>query len=743
MRKHYWLSIAFLCEALLPALPVRSQHADRRAFDSLRREIDPAKKDTIQLFSWLQMAEFHILKPGELLPDLDSARDCIDRAKILNAVLRSPAGEGYIALVESLLLREQSGGWPAAKKRNGQAVAILEQCRRPALLGRAYLELSWYEDYRDSEMASIKIGYLEKAVCCFADAKDLRLEGYCEERVADLYLNTGDFQQAEKYGKKAIERYRQVGNPAIQGACILVASACRRQLDYHSAMKYSLMALQALRDTRDSSRQICQINHSVGVLFGKMQEWPRAFPYFETALKWARSHRNLPDLYVVESSMVGGYVINNQANKAVQLVEVNEAEFGNPADSSAAIMHLTDGISAYSFAGRFDKAKIWLYKLSQMTPRRFPDRYFTAYSKMHFYFLSGQYGGASALMPEMRILMKSMPDSGLAATWYQWFFRIDTGLHRYQDAVADLLHYARLRDSVFDITKTRQIQRLELDYATAEKEHRIELLQKETELQKKDIIHSHQSRNIVVAGTALLLLAGFSRYRLKQRQNKQLEQRQMVITAKNIEMKKLLQENEWLLREVHHRVKNNLQMVMSLLGTQSARLQDTAAYNAVQESQHRVQSMALIHQKLYKGSNVSAVDMEDYIGDLVAYLRDSINPRQAIVFDVRVRPVLLDVAQAVPLGLILNEIITNSIKYAFPGDRSGLIRVELFPQEDGLICLHASDNGIGLPDELDPYCCQGFGMRLIRGLAEDLDAGIEVGRTEGTGWFFSFRMHSI
>ena len=127
----------------------------------------------------------------------------------------------------------------------------------------------------------------------------------------------------------------------------------------------------------------------------------------------------------------------------------------------------------------------------------------------------------------------------------------------------------------------------------------------------------------------------------------------------------LLKDKEWLIKEVHHRVKNNLQMVISLLNSQSIYLNDEAAVVAIQESQRRMHAMSLIHQKLYQSENVGVIDMRAYINEFISYLKDIFETGSSIRFEQDVDPIKLDVGQAVPVGLILNEVITNSIKYAF------------------------------------------------------------------------------
>ena len=139
----------------------------------------------------------------------------------------------------------------------------------------------------------------------------------------------------------------------------------------------------------------------------------------------------------------------------------------------------------------------------------------------------------------------------------------------------------------------------------------------------------------------------------------------------------MLIEKEWLLKEIHHRVKNNLQIVISLLNTQSAYVDNEDALLAIQNSQHRMHAMSLIHQKLYQSDNLANIDMSWYIYELISYMRECFDTDNKINFVLDTEKVYLDVAQAVPLGLIINEAISNAIKYAFPADRKGAVKIVL------------------------------------------------------------------
>jgi two-component sensor histidine kinase len=194
----------------------------------------------------------------------------------------------------------------------------------------------------------------------------------------------------------------------------------------------------------------------------------------------------------------------------------------------------------------------------------------------------------------------------------------------------------------------------------------------------------------------------------------------------------LLKEKEWLLKEVHHRVKNNLQIMISLLNIQSANLKSELAQEAIRNSGRRMYAMSLIHQKLYQSEKMDRIDMGIYIAELAKYLKESFDVESKIQYELSTISLELDIAQAVPLGLILNEIITNSIKHAFPGAKHGKISVVLkeVPFDNYLLVI--ADNGVGLPKSFDLSESTSLGVRLIQGLTEQIQGEFNLENSSGT-----------
>lgn len=201
-----------------------------------------------------------------------------------------------------------------------------------------------------------------------------------------------------------------------------------------------------------------------------------------------------------------------------------------------------------------------------------------------------------------------------------------------------------------------------------------------------------------------------------------------------------LLEKEILLKEIHHRVKNNLQIISSLLNLQSEKIKDTGTLRALRDSQARVRSMALIHQKLYQSKNMAKIEFGEYVQSLS---RDLFRSYQRTLGDIQLKiqvdEVFLDLDCAVPCGLILNELMTNALKYAFPNGRNGTILVELRTGADQTVSLQVADDGIGLPADLNVANIKSLGLQLINSLTKQMDGKLEVENTNGTAFRVSFR----
>ena len=203
-------------------------------------------------------------------------------------------------------------------------------------------------------------------------------------------------------------------------------------------------------------------------------------------------------------------------------------------------------------------------------------------------------------------------------------------------------------------------------------------------------------------------------------------------------IKASLEEKEILLREIHHRVKNNLQIISSMLNIQSNYIKDEKDLELLRESQSRIKSMAIIHEGLYKSNDFTHINFKDYIKSLMHYISVHYNVSPKIHFIVDVKNVMLNIETAVPCGLIINELVTNSIKHAFPPGIDGKIKVSL-NSKMGICSLRVIDNGIGFPDNIDFKNTRTLGLKLVNVLTNQLDGNIELDKTHGTEFIIKFK----
>jgi two-component sensor histidine kinase len=201
-----------------------------------------------------------------------------------------------------------------------------------------------------------------------------------------------------------------------------------------------------------------------------------------------------------------------------------------------------------------------------------------------------------------------------------------------------------------------------------------------------------------------------------------------------------LAEKEALLKEIHHRVKNNLQVVVSLLHLQSEHVKDRTAHGVFLDSENRVKSMALMHENLYRSKDLSSIHVSDYIQTLARDLTRSYSlTSSGVELAVHVEDLVLGMDSAIHCGLLVNELVSNALKHAFPGNRPGSVTVDLREVEDGRYSLIVRDDGVGLPRTFDSRRSDTLGLQLVHTLAEHLDGTVAIRSGPGTEFEIRFR----
>ena len=294
-------------------------------------------------------------------------------------------------------------------------------------------------------------------------------------------------------------------------------------------------------------------------------------------------------------------------------------------------------------------------------------------------------------------------------------------------AVEWLNKAVEINDTIYHRENIRQVNEMQIVYKTKSKEKENEHLRMENRLEQIRAETSQNQRNILLASILVFMLLGGWIFRLLWQKNKAYDE--LDRNKKALEV--AVEQKDTLLRELHHRVKNNLQVVTGLLDLQMARIKDADVIKALNDGKNRIRSMALIHQKLYRTEDLKSVDMQEYLEKLLNEIRSGFAiPGKTIETRVSAQGVQLDIDVAIPLGLVVNELVTNSFKYAFVEKSSGMVDVTIEKNGDRFF-LKIKDDGPGY-DFVNKASKATLGLRLVNMLVKQIRGTIEIHNFSGT-----------
>ncbi|QEM03759.1 hypothetical protein DIU31_009625 [Mucilaginibacter rubeus] len=366
-----------------------------------------------------------------------------------------------------------------------------------------------------------------------------------------------------------------------------------------------------------------------------------------------------------------------------------------------------------------------------------------------FYFEIKQYDKAKSYLQNslaIPVIKMNEPITFSAANWM--LFKIDSLQGNYESAAKHLLQYVTYYKKIVELNDAKNIAGMKIQLEMTQKEKDLQILRAKNALQNQQADNVRKLIYIGVALTVLIIGMIYYRFYINRKNNEKLQAQKDEIDHKNHLLESLLHDKdvlllskEWLLKEVHHRVKNNLHTVICLLESQAAYLENDAL-KAIENSQNRIYAMSLIHQKLYQSEDIKTIDMSVYIPEFVSYLNDSFGTTSQIRFELDIQPLRLAVSYAVPLSLIINEAVTNSIKYAFPGKKKGAISITMY-QINEQVELIIADNGIGINAHKSGSHSGALGLKLLRGLSEDIKAEISIENVNGTTITLKFKIDEM
>jgi two-component sensor histidine kinase len=650
------------------------------------------------------------------------------------------AGDKYMASAKAWTLKNDSVKCNADVRK---AIAVDLQNGDLRGAAEAWLKMEEYYQFFKGPDLNKRVFYYEQALPLFLKAGAKNRAAATLQILGDFYQVQNNFPKSLSTLKQSLAIYQQTGEKDLRGLYDLLGSVNIRLGNYDEALRYGLLAVRAAEAMRDSSLTLCTIFNRMGVTYYTIKQFDQSLLYFKKSLFIAEKNNDVNSIIQLAYNIVNTLKLLHKPQEGYLLMKGMESKY-HPKDLynrtlvNISYVNVLVALKRHPQARRFCDS---LLHFSSLMPEN--DRNQEVIQQaMSVYFMSVKdYKNAEIHANKYREIGTATSNNVTLSIAYRTLYQIDSLSGDEVSELRNFRKYIYLRNLLFNEKTTNKMAQLEIQYNTEKKDQELKAKESNIAILKKQAQLQATAQKLYIAATillALLLGLSYNRYLLKQRVNRQLQVQQTEINLQNrsltnliAEKDNLLEEKEWLMKEIHHRVKNNLQIVISLLNTQSSYLNDDVAYKAIRESQHRMQSISLIHQKLYQSENLALVNMPAYIGDLVHYLSDSFDIASRIKFDVDIAPIELDVTKSVPLGLILNEAITNSIKYAFPQDADGRISIVLTELAEGSYELQISDNGIGTTAAANLSKSKTLGMSLMRGLSKQLSGTFTVENRDG------------
>jgi len=708
-------------------------------------ELRLSKPDTSKVAKLLDLQEYYIHKGNRTAEELDTCYILARQAELLSISLRYKRGEGNACIVLSRVCRLRNQ--PVRGKHYlARAMNLFTEGNRYDMLGEAHEESATYLPFEVDKDVFDRIACLEKALFFYKKGGRMKMAGDTEKGIGEYYSIVNDYPKAWIHLNKANEIFKSIGHTTrLQNLYDLLGIVATMMSDYETGLKYGLLAAKTAHDEHDSTMMLCTIYNRLGMTYLRLRMYKDADKAYDLSLKVAKRYRDTAAI-----KMIMGNIISlapklepkgESLNKALKMLNDLSKNYP-PLNVDDRLQMESNYVIIYREMKRYPEAQVYcdrMLALSSTLDELSSGQFFVYKAAVTFFVETQQVAKAEKYLRanERYCKAKGIKQELVDNEWH--WYKSDSLQGHYLSANNHLLKAITLKDQLFTEKRNQAQEQLKVRYETEQKdqdiqlkERDIELLTKKGELQKSQLEQTRTIRNAIIGGSVMLLLLlalGYNRYRLKQQSNIRLQQQQDEINRQNHSLQKLLNEKEWLLKEIHHRVKNNLQFIISLLNIQSAYLNNDEAVKAIRESQSRMFAMSLIHQKLYQSEEIAFINMDQYVRELISYLSQSMVAGTQVHFDIQIDDIDLEAVQAAPVGLILNETVTNAIKYAFP-DKHGTITIQLQYTDNDTLLLRIADNGIGLPgNHLQNK--ESLGMSLIQTLSEQLEGDLSIRNNNG------------
>lgn len=497
------------------------------------------------------------------------------------------------------------------------------------------------------------------------------------------YLFLNNFPESSKYLTVALKVAEQLNDP-IKKAKVYnnIGIIYNKQRRVAEELKNYNKALLSIKNTQSKAAAKLRnvIYSNIGLIYIEQKQYDKALAIFQKCLEFEKKSHNKANLAMSARSLSKVYFSKKEYKKAIEYAEnalTIFKEIGNK--SGEADMYREIG-AIYLATNQNNSALEYTQKGLK---------------------ISTQIGELESIK-----------------FCYENLAKIHSQLKNYPEAYKSHVLFKKMSDSMFNSEVNNKVTQIQMTYEFEKKQKQLQLLQKEKD--EKLQIKAKKQQNLLIAIVLTLLFLSVITIGIYSNL-KAYKKQKLIVEQQKEQIQKSLTEKETLLREIHHRVKNNLQIISSLLNMQSEDIEDPKVLLSIQEGQSRVQAMSLIHQNLYQSENIDKVSIENYFKELTNYLSAMyLGNSSTIKVEIETANILFDFDTAIPLGLIVNELVSNAYKHAFIKQKEGIILIKITTENQLDYRLIVSNDGEPLPADFDIHKSKSLGIKLVTILSKQL-----------------------
>ncbi|MQP23680.1 hypothetical protein GFJ94_01225 [Flavobacterium sp. LMO8] len=521
----------------------------------------------------------------------------------------------------------------------------------------------------------------------------------------------------------------------------------RERIDIYVAMQESYLKLNLYSKVFDCNNQINSlIKHGEDYplwsyniqsrLYLQLQQYYKAIPQLKKEISFLLQNKKRDSLIIPSAYNDLGYYYslvdkNDSAiyffNRSLQLTKKNKKHI-DPVSYTNLLINTQENIAnAYLHQKEFDKAINKIIAIDNLNPIDFKNSTYLSRQIM----LANAYLGKNDYKKTTELISKidsycCMNNISLKLLFLNLKHAFYKKTGNSDLAYDNLYLIKKTNDSISNVQQQKLLKSTELNYVIEQSEREV--------LEKNKIIKEKENTlfTTIIGALSILLILSFLFVRINRKKRFKIEKMNLSIAQKNTQIEASLKEKEILLKEIHHRVKNNLQIISGILDIQNFNIKDPEIKTIINEGQNRIQSIALLHKTMYQNKNFNAVNFDKYLAELISHSKQAnYSLKKQIEIDFTTDDIQLEIDTAVPLGLILNELINNAYKHAFREKQSGNITISLKEIENKSYQLIFNDNGNGFASEFDVTKVNSVGYELINGLTKQLKGKLTTHNEKG------------